>query len=500
MESQTRQTLTIVGGGTAGWLTASLFAKVMGKQLNIILIESDNIASVGVGEATIPPILPFNGALGIDENTFIQATKATIKLGIQFEGWSKTKPSYMHAFGNIGKDFPFCDFYHHWLAAKALGNKHDFWDFSLNYQAAKQHKFAKLQNIPNTRLKGLSYAYHFDAHLYAQFLSQHAQSMGVTRIEGTVDSVGIATETGFVEQLTLTDGQQVSGDIFVDCTGMQALLIEKTLNCGFEDWSHWLPCDRAMAVQSTHDSEKIEPFTRSTVHRAGWQWRIPLQHRVGNGIVYSSKHMSDESAKATLLENVSGEVLGSPKVIRFRTGKRLTPWHKNVVAIGLSSGFLEPLESTSIHLIQTAAVRLLKLFPQGNINQSSVEQFNRETGQELEQIRDFIILHYKLNDRADSDFWRLCSGMAIPERLKHRIALFKESGVLPHQADALFAEMAWQQVMIGQGLIPEQQHPLIDSLSAQQRNELLVNLKTLIDATVASLPTHDAFLASLQKE
>lgn len=497
MAEQRIKNLTIVGGGTAGWLTASLFAKVMGKQLNITLIESDDIATVGVGEATIPPILPFNGALGIDEKAFIKATSATIKLGIQFEGWSKDVPSYMHAFGTIGKDFPFCEFYHHWLAAKSQGDQSNFWDFSLNYQAAKQHKFAKLHTIPNTQLKGLSYAYHFDAQQYAVFLSQYAQTLGVRRIAGTVSSVRVNEESGFIEQLDLADGQRVSGNLFIDCTGMHGLLIEKALNCGFEDWSHWLPCDRAIAVQSNPLSDDIAPFTRSITHPAGWRWEIPLQHRIGNGLVYSSKHMSDEAAQAILLAGLSGDTLGKPKHLRFRTGRRLTPWCKNVVAIGLSSGFLEPLESTSIHLIQTAAVRLLKLFPQNDITQQSRDIFNRETQQELEQIRDFVILHYKLNDRADSDFWRLCHTMPIPDSLKRKIALFKETGVIHSEVTDLFSSVAWQQVMLGQGVNPQQQHPLVDTLTAEQREELLSSLRLLIDKTASALPKHGAFLASL---
>jgi tryptophan halogenase len=278
---------------------------------------------------------------------------------------------------------------------------------------------------------------------------------------------------------------------------MHGLLIEKALNCGFEDWSHWLPCDRAIAVQSNPLSDDIAPFTRSITHPAGWRWEIPLQHRIGNGLVYSSKHMSDEAAQASLLAGIPGDTLGKPKHLRFRTGRRLTPWCKNVVAIGLSSGFLEPLESTSIHLIQTAAVRLLKLFPQNDITQQSRDIFNRETQQELEQIRDFVILHYKLNDRADSDFWRLCHTMPIPESLKRKIALFKETGVIHSEVTDLFSSVAWQQVMLGQGVNPQQQHPLVDTLTAEQREELLSSLRLLIDKTASALPKHGAFLASL---
>lgn len=491
--------LTIVGGGTAGWLTATLFAKVMGKQLTITLVESKDIASIGVGEATIPAIVAFNRALGIDEAQFIRETHATIKLGIQFDGWSKTRKSYMHAFGQIGKDFPFCDFYQHWLKARKEGSQYDYWDFSLNYQAAKLGRFEPLHNITGTHLSGLAYAYHFDAFAYAKFLRQYAQELGVKRVEGTVESVSLHPETGEVRHVILTDSQQISGDLFIDCTGTKGLLIDKAVNSGFEDWSHWLPCDRAMAVQTLHpDEDEIPLMTRSSVHEAGWIWRIPLQHRFGNGIVYSSRHMCDAKAESTLLSSLSSPPINDVNIIRFRTGRRLRPWCKNVVAIGLSAGFLEPLESTSIHLIQTAATRLLKLFPHKNNPQANRDAFNRETQLEYEQVRDFIILHYKLNNRADSDFWRWCYAMDIPTSLQRKIALYKACGVSSRVGDELFTPIAWQQVMLGQGVIPDQLHPLVDSLTCQQRQDLLADLSTLIEASVSTLPSHRIFLARKQ--
>lgn len=493
--------VVIVGGGTAGWMTASLLAKVLGKTLNITLVESDKIGIVGVGEATIPPIVNFNSAIGIDEKSFVKATQGTIKLGIEFNNWHQEGDSYMHAFGSIGKKFPFCDFHHFWLRAQQLNtekenNDASFWDYSLNYQAAKQNKFAAFNNIPNTNLPGLAYAYHFDACLYAKFLNKHAQGMGVKRIEGTITQVQQNQQSGFVESLLLEDGTTITGDLFIDCTGLAALLIEKTLSTGFDDYSHWLPCDRAMAIPC-EKTENIEPYTRSTAHKVGWQWRIPLQHRTGNGLVYSSKHMSDEEAKALLLNNLDGKPLAEPRVIPFKTGRRRKQWHKNVIAIGLSSGFFEPLESTNIHLIQTAAIRLAKFFPHKGINSEEVDEFNRQSKVEAEGIRDFIILHYKLNNRGDSEFWRTCQRMDVPESLNNKIQLFKKTGKVFCNTDDLFTEIAWQQVMIGQGNLPEDHHPLVDALSKEQLDDLMANLKTLINRTVEKLPSHNDFLHSL---
>lgn len=496
------QNVVIVGGGTAGWMTASLLVKTLGKTLNITLIESDKIGIVGVGEATIPPIVNFNSAIGIDEKAFIKATQGTIKLGIEFNNWQQGGDSYMHAFGNIGKKFPFCDFHHFWLKdqqnknSDSTINVSSFWGFSLNYQAAKQHKFAPINNIPNTNLPGIAHAYHFDAGLYAQFLGKHAINMGVKRIEGTITKVNQHTDSGFIDSVLLENGTRIAGDLFIDCSGLAALLIEKTLSTGYEDYSHWLPCDRAVAVPCEKVTP-IEPYTRSTAHKVGWQWRIPLQHRTGNGLVYSSKHMSDEEAKELLLNNLDGKPLAEPRIIPFKTGRRRKQWHKNVIAIGLSSGFFEPLESTNIHLIQTAAIRLMKFFPHNGVKQAEVDEFNAQSKVELEGIRDFIILHYKLNNRGDSEFWRACQRMDIPESLFNKIELFKKTGKVFCQPDDLFTEIAWQQVMIGQGNIPEDHHPLVDTLSDEQLSDLMANLKTLINRTVEKLPGHDEFLQSL---
>ncbi|WOH36318.1 tryptophan halogenase family protein [Thalassotalea fonticola] len=490
--------VVIVGGGSAGWITASLLTRVLGKVLNITLVESEQIGTVGVGEATIPPIINFNNALGLSEQEFLKATKGTIKLGIEFENWKQQGDSYMHAFGGIGKDFPFCDFYHYWLKYQKICQENnikpaDFWDFSLNYQSAKSNKFAKIRNIEGTTLPGLTYAYHFDANLYAQLLRKYSEGQGVKRIEGKINQVHLNQGNGFVESVELEDGNKIAGDLFIDCTGQAALLIEKTLNTGYVDWSHWLPCDKAIAVPCENVAP-ISPYTRSIAHDAGWQWRIPLQHRIGNGIVYSSKHMTDKQAKELLLANIDGKPLAEPKVIPFRTGRRLKQWNKNVVSIGLSSGFLEPLESTSIHLIQSAATRLIKTFPHQGIDDVTVDEFNRQSVTEIERIRDFIILHYKINQRDDSPFWQQCQRMDIPQTLQRKLDLYKKTGQLFREQDDLFTEIAWQQVLIGQGMLPEDHHAVADQLSEEQLIDLMKNLKILMNNTVEKMPSHDEFL------
>ncbi len=488
------QTVVIVGGGTAGWVTAALLIKVLGNALKVRLIESEQIGTVGVGEATIPPILTLNQALGIDEAEFLRETKGTIKLGIEFENWKGRGDCYMHTFGNIGKDFPFCSFHHFWNRGAMEGRDDTLWDYSLNFKAAKQNRFTKLERIEKGNLQGLAYAYHFDAGLYAAYLRKFSERLGVVRTEGIIDEVALDAETGFIESVTLQGGERVAGDLFVDCTGFRGLLIEQHLNTGYEDWTHWLPCDRAVAVPC-ESVTPILPYTRSIAHDAGWQWRIPLQHRIGNGLVYCSKYLSEDEAASLLLANLDGEPLAEPRTLYFRTGRRNQQWRRNCVSIGLASGFLEPLESTSIHLIQSGVIRLLKHFPHAGINASEVDEYNRQSRQEWEYIRDFIILHYHLNERDDSQFWRECRRMEIPESLARRMALFRDTGKIFREQDELFTEIGWQQVMIGQGLVPRDYHPLVDALTKEQLDEFLDNVKGIIDETVPKLPTHEEFLA-----
>ncbi len=488
------QTVVIVGGGTAGWVTAALLIKVLGNALKVRLIESEQIGTVGVGEATIPPILTLNKALGIDEAEFLRETKGTIKLGIEFENWKGRGDCYMHTFGNIGKDFPFCSFHHFWNRGAMEGRDDTLWDYSLNFKAAKQNRFTKLERIEKGNLQGLAYAYHFDAGLYAAYLRKFSERLGVVRTEGIIDEVALDAETGFIESVTLQGGERVAGDLFVDCTGFRGLLIEQHLNTGYEDWTHWLPCDRAVAVPC-ESVTPILPYTRSIAHDAGWQWRIPLQHRISNGLVYCSKYLSEDEAASLLLANLDGEPLAEPRTLYFRTGRRNQQWRRNCVSIGLASGFLEPLESTSIHLIQSGVIRLLKHFPHAGINASEVDEYNRQSRQEWEYIRDFIILHYHLNERDDSQFWRECRRMEIPESLARRMELFRDTGKIFREQDELFTEIGWQQVMIGQGLVPRDYHPLVDALTKEQLDEFLDNVKGIIDETVPKLPTHEEFLA-----
>ena len=492
-QSQQIKQVVILGGGTAGWISAALLVKLLGKSISITLVESDEIGIVGVGEATIPPIMTFNAALGIDEKAFVRATKGTIKLGIEFENWRQIGDRYMHAFGGIGKEFPSCNFHHFWVRSQQLGMSYDFWDFSLAYQAAVQHKFAHLNKIDGVNLPGLSYAYHFDAGLYAQFLRQFSENLGVRRVEGKVSQVLRHADSGDIASLVLQDGQQIHGDLFLDCSGLHALLIEKTLNTGFEDWSHWLPADSALAVPCAA-VDPITPYTKSIAHAKGWQWRIPLQHRIGNGFVYSSKYCTDEEAKATLLANLDGEPLAEPRKISFKTGRRRKQWNHNVVSIGLSSGFLEPLESTSIHLIQSGILRLLKFFPNNGISPAMRDEFNRLSQVEFEQIRDFIILHYKLNERTDSQYWRDCARMDVPESLRRKMAMFRESGMVQREQDELFSEIAWQQVMIGQGVIPADYHSMANAIDEKALKELLDNLKAVMQVTVNRMPPHQDFI------
>ena len=485
--------VVIVGGGTAGWNSAALLARTLSKVASITLVESDDIGIVGVGEATIPPIINFNNALGFKESEFLKATQGSIKLGIQFENWGQDGDSYMHAFGNIGKDFAFCTFHNFWLRSQQEGIESDFWDFSLNYQTAKQNKFAKLQQLPGTDLAGLSYAYHFDAGLYAKYLRGFCETQGVKRVEGIINRVHQCSESGFIQSVELESGVVIEGDLFLDCSGFRGLLIEQALETGYEEWGHWLPCDRAMAVP-TVSTDEVRPYTRSIAHKAGWQWNIPLQHRTGNGHVYCSDYISDDEARQVLLDHLEGEPLAEPRSIPFKTGRRKKQWNKNCISFGLASGFLEPLESTSIHLIQAGLRRLVQHFPHNGIKEAEVDEFNRQSQIEFEHIRDFIILHYKVNQRTDSQFWIDCRNMDIPDTLAHRIELFKSSGKVFKENDELFHEIAWQQVMIGQRLVPEDYHPLAHSITGDQLQGLLRDLKSLIGSTVEKLPTHDAFL------
>ncbi|MEM7282531.1 MAG: tryptophan halogenase family protein [Pseudomonadota bacterium] len=489
--SDTIKKLVIVGGGTAGWMSASLLKRVLGPQLDIELVESDAIGIVGVGEATIPPIQHVNNVLGLNEAEFLRETKATIKLAIQFENWRVQNEGYFHTFGAPGRSQAFCHFHHFWLRGLQHGFETDLWDYDLNYLCCKAGKFAKLQ--VKDPVWELQYAYHFDAGLYGQYLRRYSENIGVKRTEGLIEDVQVNSESGDVESLKLESGEVISGDFFVDCSGGRGLLISKTLNTEFEDWSHWLPCDRAMAVPSERFSKTL-PYTRSIAHSAGWQWRIPLQHRNGNGLVYSSHYYSDDDAADVLLNNLDSEVIADPKIIPFRTGRIKQQWNKNVVAVGLSSGFLEPLESTSIHLIQSAIVRLITLFPHAGVTPQLVGEYNRQSQLEFEYIRDFIILHYHLNERDDSQFWQDLRHMEVPDRITEKIELFRANGTLTNDNFDIFLEPSWLYVMLGQGVTPQDFHPLANTLTHEQLKQKLLNTKKTKQQPMEKIPTHDEFL------
>ena len=483
--------VVIVGGGTAGWMSAALLKRLYADQLDIELVESEDIGIIGVGEATIPPIQLANSVLGLDEAEFLRETKATIKLGIQFENWRVQGEKYFHTFGAPGRSQAFCHFHHFWVRAQQAGYESNLWDYDLNYLCAEAGKFAKLQ--VKDQVWEMQYAYHFDASLYGQYLRKYSEKLGVKRTEGMIEQVSTHAESGYVETLTLKDGTEISGDFFVDCSGIRGLLIKQALDTGYEDWGHWLPCDRAMAVPSER-FEKTLPYTRSIAHSAGWQWRIPLQHRNGNGLVYSSQHYSDDEAADILLNNLDSKAIAEPKIIPFRTGRTSKQWNRNVVAIGLSSGFLEPLESTSIHLIQSAIVRLITLFPHAGVTTQLMDEYNRQSQYEFEYIRDFIIMHYHLTERDDSEFWRGVRDMDVPERITEKMDLFRATGTLTKDNMDIFLESSWLQVMLGQGIMPEDYHPLADTLSDEQLREKLENTKKTKLQPMPKIPSHDDFL------
>jgi len=485
--------ITIIGGGTAGWMAAAICARVCGAHCQISLVESDEIGTVGVGEATIPQLQLLHNVLGIDEDAFMRATQASFKLGIEFVGWGTANSRYIHAFGPIGQQVGLVPFHHYWLRAQAAGETHSLWDYSFNAATAYAGKMARGQAAMLHNVGGLGHAFHFDAGLYARFLRAYAEGRGVIRHEGRITHAERHGENGDVTAVRLASGAAIRGDLFLDCSGFAALLLGQTLAVPFDDWSRWLPCDRALAVPCA-SSATLTPFTRSTAHTAGWQWRIPLQHRTGNGHVYCSAVISDEAAAATLLSHLDGAALAEPRLIRFTTGRRRVAWAHNVVALGLAAGFLEPLESTSIHLVQAGVERLLKFLPNGPVQAADRDGFNAQTAFEWERVRDFIILHYHLNQR-EEPFWRQCASMAVPTALSEKLTLFRASGRITRFNEELFAEVGWLQVMVGQGLRPAIWHPLADAMGEAQLAQWLAQWRGRIADRVAAMPTHADFIA-----
>jgi tryptophan halogenase len=480
-------------------MAAAALSNALRRSCRIRLIESDAIGTIGVGEATIPPLKIFHQSLGLDEADFLRQTKGTYKLGIDFHGWAQEGARYFHPFGSFGVDFDRVPLYHHWLKARAAGDDTPFEHFSMAWTMARAAKFERPIRDPRLVQSTFDYAFHFDAGLYAAMLRGYSEARGVERLEGRVVDVKLRGEDGFIQSVSLENGDELAADLFIDCSGFRGLLIEGALNTGYEDWSHWLPCNRAAAVPSetpTDASGKplMRPYTQSMARPAGWQWRIPLQHRVGNGHVYCSAHMSDDEACALLLANLEGPALAEPRLLQFKTGRRKKAWNRNCIALGLAGGFMEPLESTSIHMIQTGISRLVSMFPDKACDPALAASYNEATRFEYERIRDFLILHYKATQRRDTAFWRACAEMPIPQSLQQKIDLFEASARLYREADELFTEIGWLQVLLGQSIIPRAYHPLADAISDAQLSEFLGHIRLLINRGVASLPDHHSFI------
>ena len=487
------RSVVIVGGGTAGWMTAAALANAIRTGCTITLIESDEIGTVGVGEATIPPIRTFNETLGIDENEFVKATQGSFKLGIEFVNWGALGNAYFHPFGTYGRNFDFLPLHQYWLAAQAKGEAPELQELCMAWAAAKRAKFAPPLTEQRSVLSTYDYAYHFDAGLYARYLRQYAEARGVIRIEGKIGDAALDGQTGRVSHVTLQDGRQIAGDLFVDCSGFRGLLIEGALATGYQDWRHWLPCDSAYAAPCQR-AGAFTPYTRSTAREAGWQWRIPLQHRTGNGYVFCSNFISDDEAASTLMGNLDGEALADPRKLTFVTGRRNLFWNKNVVAIGLSGGFMEPLESTSIHLIQAGIAKLIALFPDRNFDPLVIDEYNRIAINEYERIRDFIILHYKLTSRTDSELWRYCGAMAVPDTVTWKIEHFRRNGRLVQRDADLFGPPSWLAVHIGQGNQPIATDPLLP-LRGIDHAEYLKKLEAALVRAAEALPSHADYIA-----
>jgi len=497
MNTEPLKDIVIVGGGTAGWMTAAALATMLNGRYTIRLVESDEIGIVGVGEATIPMIQRFNRVLGIDENEFMRETQGSYKLGVEFVNWGRVGDRYMHGFGRLGQDLATVPFDQYWQKMRRLGKAAPLEEYSITRMAAKANKFMPPRtDVPNSPLGDIAYAYHFDASLYAKYLRKLAQARGVVRIEGKITRATQRQGDGHVDAVELEDGTRVEGELFIDCSGFRGLLIEQTLETGYEDWTRWLPADRALAVPC-ESAAVMTPYTRATAHKSGWQWRIPLQHRTGNGHVYCSRFISDDEAASTLLANLDGKALAEPRLIKFQTGMRKQAWNGNVVAIGLAGGFLEPIESTSIHLIQSAIQRLVDFFPDRGWSEVVRAEYNRQSRFEYERIRDFIVLHYHLNQRSDSAYWKECANMAIPDTLRHKMDLYRTHGRVVRVDNELFSEVGWIQVFEGQNMPIEGYHPLADTQSEADIADYLGSVREVIAKCVAVMPSHNDYIAKM---
>ena len=487
MEGPQVRRVVVAGGGTAGWTVAFALVKQLGPLIDIALVESDEIGTVGVGESTIPTCRTFHQYMGVDEREFVRATNSTFKLGISFENWAADGDRYIHSFGTLGRGTWMADFHHFWLEAHRQGWAGEIGEYCFEHQAAAAEKFATSDDA------SINYAYHLDATSYGQYLRGLAEKLGVRRVEGKIKDVRQHVESGDIEALVLESGEAIEGDLFIDCTGFRGLLIEQTLKAGFEDWGNWLPTDSALPVQ-TESVGPPKPFTRAIAHKAGWRWQIPLQHRVGNGLVFASEFMGEDEARSLLSRELEGEPLFEPRLIRFKAGRRRTSWVNNCIAIGLSSGFIEPLESTSIHLIMIAVTRLLQEFPFGGVTPALRSRFNNQADREIIGIRDFIILHYHATSRDDSDFWRHCRSMTIPDTLAERMELFREHAHAYQDSHDLFRVDSWVQVMLGQGQPPRSYHHVARLMPEDRLHEALATLRANITRSVTRMPAHGQFL------
>ncbi len=476
--------IVIAGGGTAGWMAAAALSKLT--PCHVTLVESEAIGTVGVGEATIPQIRLFNQALGLDENALLRETRATFKLGIAFEGWLREGHEYMHAFGPVGRAHGVLPFQHYWLRAKQAGFAKPLSHYSLNEIAARDLRMQR---------EAMPHAYHLDAGLYADFLRRFAEGQGATRIEGMIEGAERSGETGDIDALVLADGQRIEGDFFIDCTGFRALLIEGALEAGFDDWTRYLPCDRAMAVPCATKGE-FTPYTRAIARKAGWQWRIPLQHRIGNGLVYSSAYMNDDEAVQTLLANLDGAPQAEPKPLRFTTGKRRRQWIGNCLAVGLSAGFMEPLESTSIHLIQSAISRFIQVLPKGRASAATIDWFNDQAHFEWQRIRDFLVLHYWANGREGEPFWDAMRHMDLPDTLSAKLEQWRSGGFIHREHEELFTEVGWFQVLAGQGVEAEGYNPVADAIGETDLRAMLDTVEASLNRQAAAMPRHLDYLQS----
>ncbi|MEM9739770.1 MAG: tryptophan halogenase family protein [Pseudomonadota bacterium] len=494
MLSDPLRKIVIVGGGSAGWMTAAALANAVGRSCEITLIESEDIGTIGVGEATIPPVKYFNARLGIDEQTFLRETSGTFKLGIEFINWTRADHAYFHPFGQYGAEFDQLPFYQYWMREHLAGDPTDIDEYSMAWVAARAGKFQHPAQDKRLIQSTFDYAYHFDAVEYARFLRRYGEARGVDRQEGRVVSVQQDGESGNLQSVTLEDGRTYGGELFIDCTGFYGLLIEKTLETGYEDWSRWLPVDRAVAVPCSAPDSPLLPYTRSTAKDAGWQWRIPLQHRVGNGYVYCSAFLDAGAAEQELLSSIEGEPLNDPRHLRFTTGRRKAFWNRNCVAIGLSAGFMEPLESTSLHLIQYGIMRLLALFPDRSMDPLLAEEYNALTLAEYARIRDFLVLHYTATERRDTELWRYCADMEIPERLAYKMDHFRRHGIIASDERELFTNPSWIAVYIGQNIIP-QRAPAMTALRPDVPvRERLAQIRSAMADAVNAMPEHRTYL------